>query len=388
MRIPPDFPDSRHFVRTGLLLDTQQVRANIAAMAAKAAASAVRFRPHFKTHQSRRIGAWFREEGVQAITVSSLEMAAYFAEDNEQGGWRDITVAFPVNLREARLLNRLAGEIELSLLVDAEPVVSQLANLLQHEISLWIEIDTGYQRSGVDWRQTDRLARIIAAVEASPRLRFAGLLSHAGRTYQAPDPDAVVAQFRETNVQLQECRELLGRPDCPLSVGDTPGCSLAPDFAGVDEVRPGNFIFYDLMQERLSACREEEIALVVATPVVAVYPERRHIVIQGGAVHISLETLPGPDDGPIYGYAGTMDVDGGLRINRQAPLVSLSQEHGIIEDLRGELLAAVRPGDLLTVFPVHACLTADLYPLYHTVAGDRIERRRSNDINPGGYNEP
>jgi D-serine deaminase-like pyridoxal phosphate-dependent protein len=77
-----------------LLLSRQRAMANIEKMAQKALHSGVRFRPHFKTHQSAQVGEWFREFGVEAITVSSVEMALYFA----QHGWRDITIAFPVNL--------------------------------------------------------------------------------------------------------------------------------------------------------------------------------------------------------------------------------------------------------------------------------------------------
>ena len=73
-------------------------------MAGKAHANRLVFRPHFKTHQSHLIGQWFREEGVTKITASSLSMAAYFAED----GWDDITVAFPVNIREMDTINELA----------------------------------------------------------------------------------------------------------------------------------------------------------------------------------------------------------------------------------------------------------------------------------------
>ncbi len=43
-------------------------------MAEKARINDVVFRPHFKTHQSHKIGQWFRNEGVNAITVSSIKM--------------------------------------------------------------------------------------------------------------------------------------------------------------------------------------------------------------------------------------------------------------------------------------------------------------------------
>jgi hypothetical protein len=41
-------------------------------------------------------------------------MAQYFVDD----GWNDITVAFPVNLREAGIINELAGRIQLNLLAE------------------------------------------------------------------------------------------------------------------------------------------------------------------------------------------------------------------------------------------------------------------------------
>ena len=47
-------------------------------MARKAKDNGLIFRPHFKTHQSIEIGEWFRESGVNKITVSSLTMANYF----------------------------------------------------------------------------------------------------------------------------------------------------------------------------------------------------------------------------------------------------------------------------------------------------------------------
>ena len=74
-----------HIRKPTLFLDEVKCRANIRMMSEKAKANGVIFRPHFKTHQSVEIGNWFREEGTQAITVSSVGMAGYFAK----AGWRD-----------------------------------------------------------------------------------------------------------------------------------------------------------------------------------------------------------------------------------------------------------------------------------------------------------
>src|SRR5664279_4243936 len=79
-----------------LLVDKQKCLANIKFMSDKAKKNNSTFRPHFKTHQSIEIGNWYKEFGVEKITVSSLRMAEYFTNT----GWSDITVAFPVNILE------------------------------------------------------------------------------------------------------------------------------------------------------------------------------------------------------------------------------------------------------------------------------------------------
>ena len=78
--------------KPAIILDKDRVLWNINKMVLKASKSGVRFRPHFKTHQSFQIGEWFKEHGVSSITVSSVDMAIYFSKY----GWQDITIAFPV----------------------------------------------------------------------------------------------------------------------------------------------------------------------------------------------------------------------------------------------------------------------------------------------------
>ena len=90
-----------------LILDKERCMANITRMQEKAKNSNVHFRPHFKTHQSAFIGNWFRRLGIHSITVSSAGMAKYFSAY----GWRDITIAFPVNLLEMNILSELANEV-------------------------------------------------------------------------------------------------------------------------------------------------------------------------------------------------------------------------------------------------------------------------------------
>ncbi len=88
-----------------------------------------------------------------------------------------------------------------------------------------------------------------------------------------------------------------------ISLGDTPGCTIADDFYSVDEIRPGNFVFFDLVQNSIGSAGIDEIAAVLVCPVVAVHKKRNEIIIYGGGVHLSKESLKDDKYGLIYGKA-------------------------------------------------------------------------------------
>jgi D-serine deaminase-like pyridoxal phosphate-dependent protein len=151
-----------------LLLSRERATRNIERMAAKAQWSNVHFRPHFKTHQSAQIGEWFRPFGVNAITVSSVTMAQYFARH----GWQNILVAFPANILEIEQINQLAGQVKLGLLVESVETVNILAQNLANAVDVWIKVDTGYGRTGIAVADFDRFVVLTQQVEKSVRLSF------------------------------------------------------------------------------------------------------------------------------------------------------------------------------------------------------------------------
>jgi D-serine deaminase-like pyridoxal phosphate-dependent protein len=357
-----------------LLLDEPTVRANIRRMAAKARAAHVVFRPHFKTHQSHEIGAWFRQEGVRAITVSSLDMAEYFAS----AGWDDITVALSANIRQIAQMNALAGQIHLGLLVESCETVAALAAGLRHPVDIWIKIDTGTGRTGAAWDQPDSVVRIARQAAASPNLNLRGLLTHAGNTYTAPDPATAASLFTTSSERINHTRDILqsaGLGPLLVSAGDTPGCSALERFPGVDEIRPGNFVFYDAQQYQIGACRFDEIAVALACPVIALHPERGEAVLYGGAVHLSKDTFAF-ENGRAYALAALPAGEGWGAPLPGCALTRLSQEHGILS-MPGEQLDSLRVGDLVCLIPAHSCLTAQVMGHYLTLDGRWIEMMRA-----------
>ncbi len=367
-----------------LLLDEQKCRQNLALMNERARRHHLQFRPHFKTHQSRDIGQWFRRVGIKKITVSSVDMAQYFADE----GWDDITIAFPVNPREAARYNLLAHTIRLNLLATDAEALRHTLPLLQHRAGIFIKIDTGATRTGLRPDDFAGQAELLSLIESSATLEFRGFLTHAGHAYRARDKDGIRAIHRQSLEHMAVAAEHWRSqyPELIVSVGDTPTCSVATEWEGVHEIRPGNFITYDLMQVQIGSCTLDQIGIAKACPVVARHRERSEIVIYGGAVHLSKEyiELDGrsaldewldlPKGTRLYGLPVLLDEKRKWRLpDRGSYVRSLSQEHGVVV-ATPELFASVRPGDLLGILPVHSCLTIDLCEQLYTTSGKRLDK--------------
>ncbi|WP_181163743.1 alanine racemase [Pontibacter mangrovi] len=356
--------------RPTLLLDKQKALQNISRMAAKAKQNGVRLRPHFKTHQSAQVGEWFRAYGVEAITVSSVRMARYFADH----GWTDIMIAFPANVLEMESINELASRINLHLVAVNQDTVTALAKGLRHPVQLSLKIDTGYRRTGILATNYAEVDAIVQLIREQEKLQFAGFVVHDGHTYKQTDADAIQTIFNTSVYQLRQLRNRYKakHPNLQLSIGDTPSCSIIEALQGVDEIRPGNFVFYDLMQQRIGSCTFEDIAVCMACPVVAKHPDRGEIILYGGSVHFSKEVLLQEDASTSYGRVVTLTEDGWSEPLEGIQVVSLSQEHGVVK-ATPEQFSKYNIGDLMGVLPVHSCLTANLMQGYLTTEGEVLE---------------
>lgn len=355
-----------------LLLDEEKCLKNIAKMADKASASNLILRPHFKTHQSRKIGEWYRRAGVDRITVSSMKMAEYFAVDK----WKDITVALPLNVHETVRINGIPEETVLNLMVESPDSIELTAGKIIRDVNFFIEIDCGYRRTGVNASDFKTIDNILEAASKFPRFHFTGFLTHAGHSYSSvSDREHILSVNRQSIDSLVALKEKYASAGFSplLSVGDTPTFSVAEDFEGIDEVRPGNMVFYDLAQNRIGSCEPDEIAIAMACPVIAKYPGRNQIVVYGGGVHFSKDFSFLPDGTKHFGKVVYHDEKGWDTTDTGMYVRALSHEHGMIH-APGDKAGKISIGDILYILPVHACLTADCMKSYLTLSGERISR--------------
>lgn len=357
-------------IQPTLKIDTAKCKANIQRMVEKAQRNHVIFRPHFKSHQSHEIGLWFREYGVEKITVSSVSMAQYFADN----GWNDITIAFPMNILEIERINKLAKNIHLNLLIESKKVLEFAEKNLKTQTGVFIKIDAGYHRTGIPIENHNAIDELIKRFSSMKKCIFKGFLVHNGHTYNASSTEKIIDIHVKTLQKLKLLKEkyLFSFPDLILSFGDTPTMSILENFENVDEIRPGNFVFYDLMQSQLNVCNEQDIAVAIACPIVAKHENRNQVVIYGGAVHFSKESIS-INNQQVFGKLVLMRNGKWIVPVKNYFLVCLSQEHGIIQ-LDQTMMYNICVGDLIGILPIHSCLTANLHQYYITETYQKIKK--------------
>jgi len=358
-----------------LILDKNKCLSNIAFMAGKAKEHKLIFRPHFKTHQSAVIGEWFMNYGVDKITVSSVSMAQYFAAC----GWNDITIAFPVNILEIDEINSLAKKIKINLIADNISIIKSLHSKLTNEVGIFIKIDTGYHRTGIEWDDYQQINEILNFITTSSQLQFKGFLTHSGHSYNAKSVNEIKAIHSDTINKMNSVKNNFSTifPNLKISIGDTPSCSICDDFNGVDEIRPGNFVFYDVMQYFLGSCASDQIAISVACPVVSVSVSRNEFVIYGGAIHLSKEFIIDKKNNKCFGLVVEFNDNGWSEPIKQTYVSAISQEHGIIKT-SAEIIKKIKPGDIVGVLPVHSCLTVHQLKTYSDINGSELSESLRN----------
>lgn len=331
---------------------------NLEAMAAKAARLGVALRPHAKTHKCLELAERQRALGARGLTVSTIEEAELFAS----GGFDDLTWAFPVPPAGPILgrVERLSRRVRLGLLVDSLAALAALESL-GAPLRVWIKVDCGYHRAGVD-PGGELLLELGRRLAASSTLEPAGILTHSGHAYAVRGAAALAGVAEEERSVMVAAAERLrshGVPVPEVSVGSTPAMPAVERLDGVTEARPGNYVFHDLSQVSRGAATLADVGVSVLATVVSCQPGGSHSVVDAGALALSKDT-------------GCGDTGMGLALDHEGrpagTLTSLSQEHGVVD----------RPhpvGARLRILPNHSCLAVACFDAYRVVRQGRVVER-------------
>ncbi|WP_412512378.1 DSD1 family PLP-dependent enzyme [Variovorax paradoxus] len=348
-----------------------RMQRNIARMQQQADALGVRFRPHVKTSKCADVVAAQLAAGAAGITVSTLKEAdQFFAR-----GVTDILYAVgmaPHRLAHALDLRQRGCALQiLTDSVEGARAIADYGRAHGHAFEVLIEIDTDGHRSGI--KPGEDLLLEVGRMLHEGGMRLAGVLTHAGSSYELHTPQALAAlaeQERAGCVQAAQRLRAAGLP-CPIvSVGSTPTALEAASLDGVTELRAGVYVFFDLVMRNVGVCRTEDIALSVLTTVIGHQADKGWAIVDAGWMAMSRDRGTGKQQRD-YGYGQVCTVDG---VPIEGYLLSAAnQEHGILsrEGAADPDIAARFPaGTRLRILPNHACATGAQFPAYQALAED------------------
>jgi len=352
------------------LLDVSCVKRNAEQMSSRMKEFGVNLRPHIKTHKCVEVARIQTEGHSGGITVSTLAEARAFLSN----GFRDITYAVPIEHGKFAEACGISKMCERFAVITDNAQVPKALNEAAHDagikLDVFLKVDCGYHRCGVE-PHTEEAFQIPQSIADSSNLNFAGILTHAGHSYNVHSQEEVFEiAGRERDVMKNFAQELIEKGvNVPVvSVGSTPTMTSVDNLDGINEARPGNYIFFDAFQATLGSCSFNDCALTVLSAVVHHDRTRRKIILDAGAIALSKDRGAVQIDSNC-GYGRVLDLDGndlGLNVG------SLSQEHGVIYLEDEEVFNQLTVGSRVRVLANHSCLTAAQYTHYNVIEGESI----------------
>jgi 3-hydroxy-D-aspartate aldolase len=353
---------SRRSLNTpALVLDIEALDRNVAAMAAFAAASGLKLRPHAKTHKSVDIAR--RQIAAGALGVCCAKPGE--AEALAEGGIEGLLITSPIVGAPAveRLVALAARSPTLMHSCDHPDAVSAIgaaAKAAGVSLTLLVDLDPGLRRTGVaSAEDAVALARRIADHEA---LKFGGLQFYCGAEQHieayADRREAIIAKTAKLSEAIAALKAA-GLAPAIVTGGGTGSHAIDAELGVFTELQVGSYVFMD-RQYADCALREDapapfETSLMVDAQVISANHPMM-VTIDAGLKAFATEAGPPPiragaPEGSTYRFMG--------------------DEHGAIVPPRG--IAPPKLGERLTLAAPHCDPTVNLYEAYHVVRGDTLE---------------
>jgi D-serine deaminase-like pyridoxal phosphate-dependent protein len=342
-----------------LLIDLDVMERNLERVAGYARDHRLRLRPHTKTHKIPALGRKQIELGAAGLTVAKVGEAQVMLNADPP----ELLVAYPV-IGRSKLdrLMEVAHRTNVTVSLDSLYAAQQLSSAAlaaQVEIGVLAEVDVGLGRVGVEPAQVVSLVRDIIRL---PKLRFDGIAFYPGHIkLMDAEGHQAVRLLNDLLDGILRDLEQAGFAARIVSGGSTPALFQSHEIKGVNEIRPGTYIFNDRNTVLSSACDLSDCAASILTTVVSTAKEGQ-MIIDGGSKTFS-------SDRPIAGD----EVSFGLITEApQAVFTRMNEEHGYV-DIR-ETGREFRVGDRVHVVPNHICVAMNLHECVYGIRGDEVEQ--------------
>ena len=332
-----------------LAIDLARVRHNLAAMRRHLGGSLERWRPHIKTAKIPEVLKLLVDAGVRHFKCATTREAAVMLEllDARGAVGVDLLVAYPHLGPSLRRLGDLAHghpRTRVSVLAESARAIPNISPLL----GIFVDVDLGMRRTGVDVGEVSRIAALIEAAQAGGH--SVGLHAYEGHIHSGPRPErrARTRRAMESLVQLHAALRARGFEVSEVVTSGTPSfvdALEAAPFHGepgcVHRVSPGTVVYHDVRsQERVPELGLLPAAIVLSR--VVSLPGDGRATCDAGSKSLAAEV--GDPCVEVLGHAG-------VRALRP------SEEHLPLELDAGVELTY---GQVLQLAPHHVCPTVNL----------------------------
>ena len=303
-----------------LLIDLDALERNIRRMQEHAAHTAVRLRPHAKTHKSTAIANMQIAAGAIGVCCQKVSEAEIMVE----GGVRDVLISNEVaGKAKVERVAALARRAKVAVCVDDAGNVDELAAAARKfgaTLDVLVELNVGGNRCGVE--TAEDVARLAAAIAANPSLRFAGLQAYHGAAQHLRGFEERQSAIDGAVRKVNEATGLLRRHGlaCDVITGAGTGTFEFELASGVyNELQVGSYVFMDADYGRNTdragkPVSDFENALFVLTTVMS-YPLPTRAVVDAGLKALSVNSgMPRVMEHEAVAYAAASDEHGRLAI--------------------------------------------------------------------------
>src|SRR5580704_7773980 len=234
-------------VTPALVLDIDAAQRNIDRMASELRRiGPTTIRPHYKTHKSPELARRQVQAGANGLSMATVWEAAVLAA----AGFDDLfvvnTVAHPDKIR---LLAELARDHRIMVAVDdagAAAAQSAAAVRAGSTVGIFIEVDTGMNRCGVD-TAADALALARQVSELSG-LRFEGITGYEGHCTLTPSEDLRHEKQQQAMQLFTGVADLLEANGIACTIRSAGGIATwqwTAAYAGITEIQAGSYVVMD-----------------------------------------------------------------------------------------------------------------------------------------------
>ena len=342
-----------------VVIDLDVMDQNLSRMADYCRKHQLLLRPHTKSHKIPELAKRQIASGATGITVAKLGEAEVMLD----AGLTDVLIAYPiVGVEKARRLATMAERASITVALDSETAARGISEAVSERggtVGVLVELDVGFNRCGVS--NEDEALSLARKISSLRGLVFKGLMFFPGHfTVEPEERSALRVRVNELLDRVVEAFDREGVLLPVVSGGSTPTAYESHLFHGVNEVRPGMYIFNDRTTAGISAAALSDCALSVLVTVVSTSVAGRAIVDGGSKTFSSDRYQAG--DGRGFGL---------VKEDHDAELERLSEEHGHLS-IQGSG-RRYRVGDRLTVIPNHVCTTVNMHEEIYGVRGERVE---------------